>query len=126
VILDEWTQYRRSMFGLLSIGYEHHNVVLGRGKQKSLLHLGFQLKLGTDLKDFAKKAQDYGVGAERKSNSQSGISNLVEIEIPHGNVFQFSLICPLKRSGPAAAYSPSPAARSRRQYSMLLSGCAGR
>jgi D-mannonate dehydratase len=31
----------------LSIGYEHHNIVLRRGKKKSLLYLGFQLKPGT-------------------------------------------------------------------------------
>jgi catechol 2,3-dioxygenase-like lactoylglutathione lyase family enzyme len=73
----------------LSIGYEHHNIVLRRGQQKSLLHLGFQLKPGTDLRDFVGEARDYGVGAELKSDSQPGISKLVEIEVAGGNVFQF-------------------------------------
>lgn len=73
----------------LSIGYEHHNIVLRRAEQKSLLHLGFQLKPGIDLQAFAKEARDHGLGAEVRSDSQPGISKLVQIEVAGGNVFQF-------------------------------------
>src|SRR5262245_39089025 len=40
----------------LSVGFEHHNIVLRQADKKSLLHLGFQLKPDTDLRDFAKEA----------------------------------------------------------------------
>jgi len=53
----------------LSVGYEHHNIVLHRADKKSLLHLGFQLKPEIDLKDFAQEALNYGVRAEIKRQS---------------------------------------------------------
>jgi catechol-2,3-dioxygenase len=63
----------------LSVGYEHHNIVLRGADKKSLLHLGFQLKPEIDLKDFVREALNYGVRAEIKSDSQPGISELVEL-----------------------------------------------
>jgi catechol-2,3-dioxygenase len=73
----------------LSVGYEHHNIVLRRADKKSLLHLGFQLKPEIDLKDFVQEAVNYGVRAEIKSDSQPGISELVEVEVTEENVLQF-------------------------------------
>ena len=73
----------------LSVGYEHHNIVLHRADKKSLLHLGFQLKPDIDLKDFAQEALNYGVPAEIKSDSQPSISELVEVDVAEGNVLQF-------------------------------------
>lgn len=63
--------------GNLSVGYEHHNIVSRQGQKKALLHLGYQLKPGTDLKDFAKEAQDYGVGAE---STLGAIGKLMETQ----------------------------------------------
>jgi hypothetical protein len=63
--------------GYLSVGYEHRNIVLRQGQKKALLHLGYQLKPGTDLKDFAKEAQDYGVGAE---STLGAIGKLMETQ----------------------------------------------
>lgn len=73
----------------LSIGYDHHNIVLRKARQKALLHLGFQLNAGTDLGAFAREARDFGVTATIKSDSQPGIAELVEVEVPGGNIFQF-------------------------------------
>lgn len=73
----------------LSVGYEHHNIVLRKAEQKALVHLGYQLKPGTDLRAFLKEARDYGVTGQIKSDSQPGIAELVEIEVPGGNIFQF-------------------------------------
>ena len=73
----------------LSIGYNSHDIVLKKAEEKALLHLGFQLKPGTELKDFAKDVQDFGLTAAVKSDSQPGISKLVEVECPGGNIFQF-------------------------------------
>jgi catechol 2,3-dioxygenase-like lactoylglutathione lyase family enzyme len=73
----------------LSIGYEHHNIVLKGEKHKSLLNLGFQLSLGTDVADFAKHLNDYGLVGKIKSDSQPGVAKLVEVEIIAGHVLQF-------------------------------------
>lgn len=73
----------------LSVGYNHHDIVIGEADQKCLLHLGFQLNPGTDLDAFVKEAQEFGVEATRKSDSQPGIKDLVEVRAPGDNVFQF-------------------------------------
>ena len=73
----------------LSIGHSHHDLVLRPAKQKSLLHLGFQLKPHIAVADFAREVRDYGLTATIKTDSQPGVAELVEVEVPGGNVFQF-------------------------------------
>lgn len=73
----------------LSIGHYHHDLVLRPAEQKSLLHLGFQLKPHLTIADFARDVRAYGLPAHIKSDSQPGIADLVEVEAPGGNVFQF-------------------------------------
>jgi len=72
----------------LSIGYEHHNIVLKQGS-KALTALGYQLKPGTDLAEFKKELEAFGLAAAIKSDSQPGIAQLVEVEVAKGNVLQF-------------------------------------
>jgi hypothetical protein len=69
--LTETEEVRGEVY--LSVGYEHHNIVLRRADKKSPLHLGFQLEPEIDLKDFAREALNYAVRAEIKSDSQPGI-----------------------------------------------------
>jgi catechol-2,3-dioxygenase len=73
----------------LSIGYDHHNIVLRPADGKSLLHVGFQLKAGIALAEFAQEARAAGLAAIIKTDSQPGVLELVEVEGPGGNVFQF-------------------------------------
>jgi len=73
----------------LSIGYNSHDIVLKPAAGKALLHVGYRLKPGIELKDFATDAERFGLAARIKSDSQPGISKLVEVEGPGGNVFQF-------------------------------------
>jgi catechol 2,3-dioxygenase-like lactoylglutathione lyase family enzyme len=73
----------------LSIGHNHHDLVLRPAKQKSLVHLGFQLKPHIAVTDFAREAREYGLSAAIKTDSQPGVAQLVEVEAPGGNVFQF-------------------------------------
>ncbi|MDN2580944.1 VOC family protein [Aquibium sp. ELW1220] len=73
----------------LSLGYHHHDIVLRPADGKSLLHLGYQLTPGIGLDAFAKDVRALGLKAERKTDSQPGIAELVEVEGPAGNVFQF-------------------------------------
>ncbi|MFA1624335.1 hypothetical protein ACDY96_16290 [Rhizobium mongolense] len=56
----------------LSIGYEHHNIVLRHAEQKALGHLGFQLGPGTDLKELVGELCATGLSAQIKSDSQPG------------------------------------------------------
>jgi catechol 2,3-dioxygenase-like lactoylglutathione lyase family enzyme len=73
----------------LSLGYDHHNIVLTPSDRKALLHLGFQLSPGISIAEFAQRARAFGLVAEIKTDSQPGIPELVEVEGPGRNIFQF-------------------------------------
>jgi len=73
----------------LSLGYDHHNIVLSPADKKALLHVGFQLSSGIAIAEFAKDARAFGLAAEIKTDSQPGIAELVEVAGPGHNVFQF-------------------------------------
>lgn len=73
----------------LSVGYNHHDLVLHAAKQKALLHIGFQLKPHIGISDFARDARELGLQASVRTDSQPGISELVEVEAPGGNILQF-------------------------------------
>jgi len=73
----------------LSVGYDHHNIVLTPADRKALLHVGFQLKPGIAIAEFAREARTFGLAAKIKTDSQPGVAELVEVEAPGGNIFQF-------------------------------------
>ncbi len=73
----------------LSVGYEHHNIVLRKSDEKAFVNIGYQLKPETDLKEFLKEAEAFGVTGQIKSDSQPGIKSLVEVEAARGNIMQF-------------------------------------
>ena len=55
----------------LSIGHGHHDLVLRPAEQKSLLHLGYHLKPGIAIADFAREVREYGLAATIKTDSQA-------------------------------------------------------
>src|SRR6476660_650541 len=73
----------------LSLGYDQHNIVLSPAGEKALRHIGFQLSPGIPVAEFTRQARAYGLAAEIKTDSQPGIAELVEVEGPGHNVFQF-------------------------------------
>src|SRR5260370_11587666 len=73
----------------LSVGYDHHNIVLTPADRKALLHIGFQLKPGSAIGEFAREARAFGLAATIKTDSQPGVAELVEVEGPGGNIFEF-------------------------------------
>ncbi len=73
----------------LSIGYNHHDLVLRPADQKALVHVGFQLKPHIDMADFARDARVAGLSATVKTDSQPGIAELIEVAAPGGVVMQF-------------------------------------
>jgi len=66
----------------LSIGYNHHDLVLRPTERKALLHAGFQLKPHITIGDFYREVRELGLNATTKTDSQPGISELVELESP--------------------------------------------
>ncbi len=73
----------------LSIGYNHHDLVLRPTKEKALLHVGFHLKPHISIADFAREAREHGLAATIKTDSQPGIAELVEVEAPGDVAIQF-------------------------------------
>ncbi len=73
----------------LSVGYNHHDLVLRPAAQKALLHVGFQLKPHITAADFARDVRETGLAATVKTDSQPGVAELVEVEGPGGLVIQF-------------------------------------
>jgi catechol-2,3-dioxygenase len=73
----------------LSVGYEHHNIILKKTEQKSLLSLGYQLKPNVDVATFVKGLGEPGLRPKTKSDSQPGLASLVEVEAVSGHVVQF-------------------------------------
>ena len=73
----------------LSIGYDHHNIVLTPADRKSLLHIGFQLKPDIAIAEFAREARAFGLAATIKTDYQPAVAELVEVEGPGSNIFQF-------------------------------------
>lgn len=73
----------------LSIGQDHHNVVLRRAEAKALAHHGYQLRPHVTVADMAREVQALGLAATVKSDSQPGVAELVEVVGPGGVVFQF-------------------------------------
>src|SRR5271157_2822942 len=73
----------------LSLGYNHHDLVLRPAQQKALLHVGFHLKPHITVGDFARDVSEIGLTATVKTDSQPGIAELVEVEAPGGVVIQF-------------------------------------
>lgn len=72
----------------LSIGADHHNIVLRPAAQKALVHQGYQLKPHHAVADVARDMQALGFKATIKTDSQPGVAELVEVEAPGGVVFQ--------------------------------------
>jgi len=73
----------------LSLGYDQHNIVLSPAGEKALRHVGFQLSPGIAVAEFAKEVRAFGLAAEIKTDSQPGIAELLEVEGPGHNIFQF-------------------------------------
>ena len=115
----------------LSVGSNHHDIVLRHADEKAFLHLGYQIRSDIALPDFEKDRRAFGLDPVRKTDDQPGLSELVEVALPGGNVFQFfsdftasgpgfrnASIAPL-RLGHVAVVSPE-AAKLREFYETVL------
>jgi catechol 2,3-dioxygenase-like lactoylglutathione lyase family enzyme len=72
----------------LSLGLDHHNVVLRPGDTNGLLVSGFQLSAKINLDQLSQDFASAHLEAELKENARPGISKLLEVKVA-GHRFQF-------------------------------------
>lgn len=72
----------------LSIGLDHHEVVLCPAATAGLVNFGYQLVPGATLDAFARHVRGHGLIADLKSDAQPGIPAVLEVQGP-GGALQF-------------------------------------
>lgn len=72
----------------LSIGVRAHDIVLSPAQGKGLTHLGYAVKPWISLDEVETRLSAAGLSPQRKSDSQPGIAELIEVEVAEGHVVQ--------------------------------------
>ena len=72
----------------LSLGLDHHNIVLRPGATSQVLCSGFQVSAGTDLNQLGQECATFGIEYELKENARPGVPRLLEVAVA-GHRFQF-------------------------------------
>ena len=72
----------------LSLGLEHHNIVLRPGTNSGLVCTGFQLSTGETVENIAKGFNYLGLACKIKENARPGVPKLLEISVA-GHTFEF-------------------------------------
>lgn len=101
----------------LSIGFSHHDLVLRPADQKTLGHLGFQLKPHISVDDIAKQLREIGLAPALKSDSQPGVAQLVEVTPVGGVALQFYS----EIAAPAPGFKQTGAAPLRLGHAAIIS-----
>ena len=99
----------------LSLGLDHHNVVLRPGTTSQLLLSGFQLSANTDLDRLASDFAAMKLNAELKVDARPGVARLLEVNVA-GHCFQFFSEIEM----PAPGFSTSGIAPSRLGHVALI------
>ncbi len=98
--LDEELAYYTNLLGVtevfrssdgahyLSLGLDHHNIVLRPGDTAGLLSTGFQLSAGTNLEAFREECARRGFEHTLKQGARPGVAQLLEIAVA-GHRFEF-------------------------------------
>ncbi len=97
----------------LSLGVDHHNIVLRPGDEAGLLVSGFQLSAQTDLDQLAKDLSAFK--PEIRNEERPGVSRLLEVTVA-GHRFQFFS----EMKMPAPGFSTSGIAPSRLGHIALI------
>ena len=92
----------------LSLGLDHHNIVLRPGATSGLLVSGFELSRHTDLDQLEKEFAAIELKPEMKQNARPGVDRLLEVTVA-GHCFQFFS----RMEMPAPGFSTSGIAPSR-------------
>ena len=99
----------------LSLGLDHHNVVLRPGESSGLLVSGFQLSASVDLDQLSRDFAAVQLVSEIKENARPGVARLLEVTVA-GHRFEFFS----KMEMPAPGFSTSGIAPSRLGHIALI------
>ena len=72
----------------LSLGTDHHNIVLRAGETSGLVTTGFQLNAAVDLDTLEKEFSAFGLQPERQRGKRPGVPELVSVSVA-GHSFEF-------------------------------------
>jgi catechol-2,3-dioxygenase len=72
----------------LSNGLDHHNVVITPSEKRAIRRYGYQLDGKLTLEEVQEQLQARGVSATIKTNAKPGVSKLIELQDPAGNVLE--------------------------------------
>ena len=99
----------------LSLGLDHHNIVLRPAATAGLLVSGFQLSAGTRLDELNQLLSAANLKGVLKQNARPGVANLLEVTVA-GHCFQFFP----EMEMPAPGFSTSGIAPSRLGHIALI------
>ncbi len=71
----------------LSLGLDHHNLVLSLAERAGLSAIGLQLNPGLDLGEVQRRLKALGFGAAIKSDARPGVPRLLEVSDVGGHTF---------------------------------------
>jgi catechol-2,3-dioxygenase len=72
----------------LSNGFDHHNIVVTPAEEKAVRRYGYQLDGKLTLEEVQEQLNSKGISSSLKINSKPGISKLLELQDPAGNVLE--------------------------------------
>ena len=99
----------------LSLGLDHHNIVLRPGERAALLSTGLQLSAGTDVNRLAAECSRLGFATEMKKGARPGVAELLEVSVA-GHRFEFFSSMDM----PAPGFSPQGIAPLRLGHVALI------
>jgi len=70
----------------LSNGFDHHNIILTHSNKSEVINYGYQLTDKYSLEEYSDYLSQKGFSNEIKNNIVAGVSELIEVKDPSGNV----------------------------------------
>lgn len=72
----------------LSLGLDHHNIIMRPSEKAGLRRIGLQLTADLSLEDAAKQIRAHGIDVHVKSDPRAGMSKLLEVTEPGGHLLE--------------------------------------
>ena len=87
-VLGATTTDRSGEAAYLSLGLDHHNLVLRSGERAGLGAIGLQLNAGADIGEVRRRLESLGYSAAIKTDARPGVATLLEVSDVGGHTFQ--------------------------------------
>ncbi|MCH6264455.1 MULTISPECIES: VOC family protein [Neobacillus] len=72
----------------LSNGFDHHNIVITPAEEKAVRRYGYQLDGNLTLEEVQEQLHAKGIASSLKIDAKPGVSRLLELQDPAGNVIE--------------------------------------